>query len=170
MSSTLAAPVPTCSSVRLFGRRRAPKIPLALADVRPDLSAIRGIPDWQFVERSAFGFVDQVAVAPAAVVAFTVRHHIALVGDAHVRRAWKAIRDAKGSAALMKQLLGSDAPDVVPVLVIFGPGAPELVGGHLLVKGVHVVDGLRPELWSHRFATPVLAELERHRLARSLRR
>ena len=110
-----------------------------------------------------------MAVAPAGIVAITTRHHIVLMGEAHVQRAWKAIRDAKGSAALMKQMLGPDSPEVMPVLVLSGPGAPELPDGHMLIKGVRVVDGRRPELWSHLFATPVLDELERRRLARSLR-
>ncbi len=169
MSSTLAAPsTTTFAAVRLLSRRRIPTIHTG-ADRDRDLAAIRALVDWQFVERSAFGFVDQVAVAPAAIVAITARHHLPLVGEAQAQRAWKAIRDAKGSAALMTQMLGPDSVEVRPVLVLSGPGAPELADGHLLVKGVRVVDGARPQLWTHLFAEPVLNELEQHRLARSLR-
>ena len=166
MSSTFAAPSSTLSAVRLRGRRRNLPGPVSHDH---ELAAICAIPGWQLVERSAFGFVDQVAVAPRAIIAITARHHAPLEGDAHVQRAWKAIRDAKGSAALMKQMLGPDSPDVLPVLVLSGPGAPELADGHMLIKGVRVVDGRRPELWMHLFATPVLDELEQLRLARGLR-
>ena len=168
MSSTLAAPSTTFAASRLLGRRRTPA-PATVPDLDRDLEAIRSETPWKFVERSAFGFVDQVAVAPAAIVAITARHHTVLTGEAHVQRAWKAIRDAKGSAALMKQMLGADSPDVTPILVLSGPGAPELADGHLLVKGVRVVDGLRPHLWVHLFAEPVINELEQRRLARALR-
>ena len=166
MSSTFAQPSTTFSAVRLRGRRRTSPAPVSHDH---DLAAIRSIPGWQIVERSAFGFVDQVAVAPAAIVAITTRHHTPIEGEAHVQRAWKAIRDARGSAMLMKQMLGPDAPEVTAVLVLSGPGAPELADGHMLIKGVRVVDGARPELWSHLFAAPVLDELEQRRLARSLR-
>lgn len=136
---------------------------------RHDLDAVRAVAGWHLVERSAFGFVDQVVVTPASVIAITARHHLPLEGDDHVQRAWKAIRDAKGSAALMQQMLGPDAPEVTPVLVLSGSGAPELADGHMLIKGVRVVDGRRPELWAHLFSAPVLDELEQRRLARSLR-
>ena len=165
MSSTLAQPRSTFAATRLRGRRRLP----AVVSTTDDLAAVRAIPGWQIVERSAFGFVDQVAVAPSAIVAITARHHTPLQGDAHVQRAWKAIRDAKGSAALMRQMLGPDSPEVTAVLVLSGPGAPHLEDGHMLVKGVRVVDGARPHLWSHLFKAPNLDELEQRRLARSLR-
>ncbi|WP_375502570.1 hypothetical protein [uncultured Jatrophihabitans sp.] len=171
MSSTVALPGTTFAAVRTLGRRRSssPSLPLIdTAALTRDLAAIRALPDWLFVERSPFGFVDQVAVAPSAIIAITARYHVALSGDAHVQRAWKAIRDAKGTAALMKQMLGPDAPEVTPVLVLSGPGAPELADGHMLIKGVRVVDAQRPELWSHLFTTPVLSPLERRRLAKSL--
>jgi hypothetical protein len=171
MSSTFAQPGTALPTVRLRGRRRPDRGVQTFTTVSPhhDLDAVRAVPGWHIVERSAFGFVDQVVVAPATVIAMTARHHVPLEGDAHVQRAWKAIRDAKGSAALMQQMLGPDAPEVTPVLVLSGPGAPELADGHMLVKGVRVVDGRRPELWAHLFSTPVFDELEQRRLARSLR-
>ena len=170
MSSTFAQPSIALPTIRMRGRRRpAPDARTAEPVKHRDLDAVRAVPGWHIVERSAFGFVDQVVVAPATVIAITARHHLPLEGDAHVQRAWKAIRDAKGSAALMQQMLGPDAPDVAPVLVLSGPGAPELADGHMLVKGVRVVDGRRPELWAHLFSAPVFDELEQRRLARSLR-
>jgi hypothetical protein len=74
------------------------------------------------------------------------------------------IRDlaaAERSANKVRLLLRAeqlrDAAEVVPVLIVWGPGAPELAQGHELREGVHVVDGAHPERWRDLFNVPRLS-------------
>lgn len=114
---------------------------------------------WQLAARRPVSYLDHVAVAPAGVLAITTRHYLEVEDDAHVQRAWQDIRTAKGAAKLLELTLDDESVPVRAVLVLWGPGAPEMEKGYLTVKGVTVVDPARPEAWSHLFDSPALDEL-----------
>ena len=88
--------------------------------------------------------------------------------EEHVRRAWQDIRIAIGAAKLLE--ISLDDPDVPvrPLLMLTGPGVPELPEGHMLVKGVRIVDVNRPELWMHLFDAPVIDDVAHRRLLKTL--
>jgi hypothetical protein len=170
MSSTIALPVGHLSPVRLFGRRRrndsCESTPTSTESF--GLQFLRKVANWKVVDHSRIGFVDQIVITPSAVLAISTRYHDVAEGEAHVRRAWQDIKTTLGAAKLMALTLGEGAPTVQPVLMVWGPGAPELEDGHLLVKGVRIVDYRRPELWTHLFDAPVIDDVQRHRLSREL--
>lgn len=184
MSSTFALPNTLLGTVRLPRLRRRTETQLAstsrteaaertpvvvatepAADNATSAASGTGMPflrtpaSWQQAGNRPVSYLDHVAVVPAGVLAITTRHHVAIAGDEHVQRAWQDIRTAKGAAKLLELTLGDDSVEVLPVLVLWGPGAPELEHGYLSVKGVTVLDPARPETWSHLFDAPALDAL-----------
>ena len=175
MSSTLALPNTLLGTVRLPRLRRrsdtrftiaasrvdaAERTPVVVA-TEPDADRVPGMPflrtpsSWQLTGTRPVSYLDHVAVAPAGVLAITARHHHVIAdSEGHVQRAWQDIRTAKGAAKLLELTLEDDSVEVRPVLVLWGPGAPELENGYLTVKGVTIIDPTRPELWSHLFDAP----------------
>ena len=178
MSSTFALPNTLLGTVRLPRLRRRGDAAIPDTTARTDVvertpvvvatepaSGTTGMPflrtpsSWRFVARRPVSYLDHVAVAPVGVLAITTRHYVAVDDEAHVQRSWQDIRTAKGAAKLLELTLDDDSVAVRAVLVLWGPGAPDLEHGYLSVKGVTVIDPSRPEAWSHLFDAPALDEL-----------
>jgi hypothetical protein len=62
----------------------------------------------------------------------------------------------------------AELAEVVPVLIVWGRGRPDLPQGHRRDGEVHVLDGDHPELWAHLFAAPVLTSEVRGSIHRRL--
>lgn len=187
MSSTFALPTTFLGSVRRARLRRdavaveasaIEQHPAAAAasgdgDRRAALPFLRTPSSWHVGATRPVSYLDHVAVAPAAVLAITSRFHAAVDDDEHVARAWRDIRTAKGAAKLLELTLGdADSPagvEVRPVLVLWGPGAPTLENGYLLVKGVWILDPSRPETWAHLFDIAVIDDARQAALVDTLR-
>lgn len=166
MSSTFALPSPRLGSVRLPGRKRRSAPPRRQTFTLDGLRARR---DWTVLDSSPLSFVDHLVVTPSGVLAITVRYHEALEGESAVKRSWQAIRAARAAGTVLQEMLGHGAPAVTPVLMIWGPGAPDLEDGHLVVKGVHAVDFRRPDTWAARYHRPAMDEMTRRRVVKALR-
>jgi hypothetical protein len=134
------------------------------------LDGLRKLRGWHVTDNIPFERedVDHVVVAPSAVLAVETKYHSRAYpgtnadSERHQRDLNAAERAAQKIRLLMRAEQMRDAAVVVPVLIVWGPGAPELPEGHRLEDGVHLVDGNHPELWMHLFNAP--------RLAPSLRR
>lgn len=126
---------------------------------------VRRVRGWYVTDEIAFDreAVDHVIVAPAAVLAVTTRFCArAAAGDdqaraQHKRDLHSASRAAQKVRLLMRAEQLRDAAPVLPVLVLWGPGAPALPEGSRIEDGVHLIDGDHPELWMHLFNAPDLA-------------
>lgn len=166
MSSTFALPSTRLGSVRLPGLKRRN---LPTPGQTFTLDRLRGREDWTVLDSSPLSFVDHLVVTPSGVLAITARYHEVLEGEDAVKRSWQAIRAARAAGTVLQEMLGTGAPTVTPVLMIWGPGAPELEDGYLVVKGVHTLDFRRPETWAARYARPAMDEMTRRRVVRALR-
>jgi hypothetical protein len=165
MSSTLALPNARLG-VRLpgFKRRGVPSVAQTFT-----LDGLRARRDWTVLDSSPLSFVDHLIVTPSGVLAVTARYHEVLDGEDAVKRSWQAIRAARAAGTVLQEMLGHGAPTVTPVLMMWGPGAPDLEDGYLVVKGVHAVDFRRPEAWADRYARPAMDEMTRRRVVKVLR-
>jgi hypothetical protein len=165
MSSTFAQ-TGRLSLVHTLIRRQRPR-----GEARPTerLGALRALDGWTVIDTPPFNFIDHVVIGPGAVLAVSYRHWLPLEGEAGVRRSWQNLRTALGATKLMRNTLADDTLDLTPVLMIDGPGAPELPDGHMLIKGVHVVDPHRPQLWLHLFQGHRIDDVTHRRLANQLR-
>jgi hypothetical protein len=131
------------------------------------VSALKQLRGWHVVDDIAADAadVDHVVVAPAGVLAIVTEDH----GDD--REPAHDLHAAERAAAQVREFLrmrsAGDAV-VVPVVWVNGAAAPDLVGGHRLVSGVHIVDGDDPGAWLHVFRDARLAGADRLRLCREL--
>jgi Nuclease-related domain len=129
------------------------------------LDGLRKVRGWHVTDNVPFERedVDHVVVAPSAVLAVETKYHSrAYPGTpAETERHQRDLNSADRAAHKIRLLLRAeklrDAADVVPVLIVWGPGAPRLPDGHRLENGVRLVDGDHPELWMHLFNAPLLA-------------
>lgn len=130
-----------------------------------NLPGLRRVPGWQVTD--GVDQVDHVVVAPAAVLAVETDYLKQPVAGAESRYQDDLAR-CESAAHTIRQSLRADEPGeaavVVPVLMMHGPGATELVEGHRLDRGVHVVDGEHPERWVHLFNAPSLTTAGRREL------
>ena len=124
------------------------------------LDGLRKVRGWRIVDNVPFERedVDHVVVAPSGVLAVETQYRDSQVETARHRRDLAAARRAARKIALFLQAEKlRDITTVVPVLVVWGPGAPSLPEGHRVDGDVHVVDGDHPELWMHLFNAPRLS-------------
>jgi hypothetical protein len=136
------------------------------------LDGLRKVRGWGVVDNLPFERedVDHVVVAPSAVLAVETKYHArALPGSTvettrHRRDLDAAERAAHKIRLLLRAENLRDAAVVVPVLIVWGPGAPELPDGHRVDDGVHVIDGNHPELWMELFSVPRLTPTVRRDL------
>jgi hypothetical protein len=136
------------------------------------LDGLRKVRGWGVVDNLPFERedVDHVVVAPSAVLAVETKYHgLAFPGTAvEVSRHRRDLDAAERAAHKIRLFLRAeklrDAAVVVPVLIVWGPGAPELPSGHRIDDGVHVIDGNHPELWMHLFNAPRLTPAVRRDL------
>jgi hypothetical protein len=124
------------------------------------LSPLRKARGWWVVDKLPFerDDVDHVVVAPAGILAVESRYHPTARTP---ERLASELRSAERSSHKVRLLLRAErmrniAP-VVPVLIVWGPGAPELADGYEVRDGVHMVDGSRPQRWMHLFAASGLS-------------
>jgi hypothetical protein len=104
--------------------------------------------------------VDHVVVTPAGVRAVESKHHNAMsqaIFHRDVAAAYRAARKVR----LFLGSKGHALATVTPVLMVWGPGAHDLPKGFRLIDDVYVVDPVHPELWSYRFAAPLMAPAQR---------
>lgn len=127
------------------------------------LDTLRGIRGWHVSDDVpiADSTIDHVVVTPAAVLA--VLDHDATPVSAHdlaaAERAAQQVRNHLRAAHGAQSL-------VVPVVWRTGADAD----AHLLVDGVHLVDGGRAEAWTHLFREPRLTAATRLGVAAELER
>ncbi len=136
------------------------------------VDSLKKVRDWCVIDNVAFEQVDvdHVVVTPAAVLAVETKWHGRSSSAGHERDRARRDRDAarRGERKISSLMLASglrDVMPVVPVLVVWGPGSPDLGNGYRLVDGVYVVDGNHPELWSHLFRTACTFRSVRHQIA-----
>lgn len=140
------------------------------------VEALRRARGWTVFDNLPFDRVDvdHVVVTPAAVLAVESKWHGASptqeIGRARMSR---DCANAHAAARKLRSLLRSyglhDAATVTPVLMVWGPGAPDLAEGFRIVDGVYVVDGNHPYLWRHRFSAPLVAADRRVEISDAIR-
>jgi hypothetical protein len=124
------------------------------------LAPLRKTRGWWVVDNLPFDRddVDHVVVAPAAILAVESHYHPT---TASAERLARELHSADRAAHKVRLLLRAErmrnVATVVPVLIVWGPGAPELPEGHEVRGGVHLVDGSHPQRWMHLFAAPRLS-------------
>lgn len=116
------------------------------------LAPLRRARGWTVIDKLPFDRKDvaHVVLTPAAALAVECRYYAACA-DGDAERLAREVHSAERAAQKVRLLvriegLRSVAP-VVPVLIVWGPGAPKLVDGHELRGDVHLVDGAHPRLW-----------------------
>lgn len=108
------------------------------------------------------GDVDHLVIAPCGVLAVETKYRFAQ-SDKH-RLTQQRHRDLdsarraarKVSSLLRSKTIGYDGA-VTSVLVVWGPGSPDLSEGFRLVDDVYILDGQYSQLWSHLFRAPLLS-------------
>jgi hypothetical protein len=135
------------------------------------LDGLRKVRGWGVIDNLPFERedVDHVVVAPSAVLAVERKYHPRAVagGTVETTRHRRDLDAAERAAHKVRLFLRAEKlrdAAVVPVLIVSGPGAPQLPAGHRVEDGVHVIDGDHPELWMELFSTPRLAPAVRHDL------
>ncbi len=134
---------------------------------RWSLAPLRKVRGWSVTDNLPFerDDVDHVVVTPAAVLAVETRYHATSASDDRLRR---DLASAERAAHKVRLFLRAehlrDVAVVVPVLIVWGPGAPELTDGHRLYDGIHLVDGSHPERWMHLFSAPKMSTATRRDL------
>jgi hypothetical protein len=141
------------------GARRSPR-PRRLAE-RWSVDVLRHLPGWQVLATANGAAVDRVVVAPGAVLAVLTRDTdtaadrlAAIEAAEHIRRTLRAGRER--AAHPVVAVLAVTDHDAVPA------------GGHEATDGVHVVDGIRPERWLHRFAGADFAAEQRQAIVSAI--
>jgi hypothetical protein len=122
--------------------------------------ALRKIPGWWFIDAVEFGDrdIDHVGVGPGYVLAVETKwtSKPVRITDQGVFGMWSdPVAQAQRSADRTRRFLrskGVDASDanVVPLLVLWGPGVPKIDGGYQRVGAVRVVVGGQARLWRRR--------------------
>jgi hypothetical protein len=130
---------------------------------RWSLESLRKVSGWLVTENLPFQDVDvdHVAVTPAAVLAIETKYHGPGYDAAtNLKRHRRDLDAAQAAERKVSSYLRSlKLPTPVPtsaVLMVWGPGRPRLAGGWREEDRVLVVDADNPELWSHRFAAPLI--------------
>jgi len=128
------------------------------------IDGLRKMRGWKVIDDLPFRNmkVDHVIVAPAGVLAVETRCHPRGGHSADTMEQDRRDLDAARRAARKVRLFLDSAASprdakVTPVLLVWGPGAPELPGGHRLQDGVYLLDGNYPRLWMHLFNAPRLS-------------
>lgn len=130
---------------------------------------------WPVVSNLMFpdGDIDHLAVTPCGVLAIETkyRYHQSdqrRLAAQRYRDLAAAQRAARKARSLLRSHDFQHHGTVIPVLVVWGPGSPELPTGYKLVDEVYVVDGDHPSLWAHLFSAPLLTRTDRDDLAAAL--
>jgi hypothetical protein len=130
------------------------------------LDGLRKLRGWHITDHVPFDreSVDHIVVAPAGVLAVETKYRTRTAdstdstgSERHQRDLGSADRAAHKVRLLLRAEQLRDAAVVIPVLMVRGPGAPNLPDGHRLENGVRIVDGNHPERWLHLFNEPRLA-------------
>jgi hypothetical protein len=131
---------------------------------RAPLRKVRG---WSVTDNLPFerDDVDHVVVTPAAVLAVETRYHATPATADRLRR---DLASAERAAHKVRLFLRAehlrDVAVVVPVLIVWGPGAPDLAEGQRSYDAVHLVDGSHPERWMGLFSAAKLSTATRRDL------
>jgi hypothetical protein len=136
------------------------------------LDGLRKLRGWHITDHVPFDreSVDHIVVAPAGVLAVETKYRARTpsTGSDAPERHQRDLNSADRAAHKVRLLLRAeqlrDAAVVIPVLIVRGPGAPNLPEGHRLENGVQIVDGNHPERWLHLFNEPRLAPSMRREL------
>jgi hypothetical protein len=134
---------------------------------RWSLAPLRKVRGWSVTDNLPFerDDIDHVVVTPAAVLAVETRYHATPAAADRLRR---DLASAERAAHKVRLFLRAerlrDAAVVVPVLIVWGPGAPDLADGHRSYDGVHLVDGSHPERWMDLFSATKLTTATRRDL------
>ena len=120
------------------------------------LAPLRRARGWTVIDKLPFDRKDvaHVVITPAAVLAVECRYHPASAAT-DPQRLGRELQSAERAAQKLRLLLRIEGlrhvASVVPVLIVWGPGAPALTGGHEVRGDVHLVDGAQPRLWMPMF-------------------
>jgi Nuclease-related domain len=108
--------------------------------------------DWRRVDCVPFGQifdVDHLVVGPAGVFAVETKFTaVPWRADGPSFELRRAVRNAEWKARKIRLMLkAAGNPGTTPVLVIWGPGAPDIDGGSALFDGVLVCEGRKAAEW-----------------------
>lgn len=131
---------------------------------------------WPVVNGLSFydGDIDHVVVTPSGVLGVSTKYRFRQIDRKRMTaQRWRDLASAQHAGHRVRNLLESKtfAVDVptMGVLVVWGDGAPTLAEGYKCVDGVYVIDGRRPECWSHLFNAPLVNKTIRAQLVDTLR-
>lgn len=135
------------------------------------IESLRKVAGWSVIENLPFDGVDvdHVVITPSGVLAVESKYFGAVKDRAFIHeRALGARRSAAEAARKVRLLLQSkklhELVTVTPVLMVWGPGAPDFPEGHRLLDGVYVVQADHPQLWSYLFQAPRVSTADRARV------
>jgi hypothetical protein len=139
------------------------------------LESLRKVPSWLVTENLPFSDVDvdHVVVAPACVLAIETKYRGrvstgSLAAERHQRELDATLGAARKVSSFLSSCKLSVAPEVTPVLMVWGPGKPDLPNGAREERRVIVVDAANPQVWSHRFAAPRLQQDSRQEIHQAI--
>ena len=132
------------------------------------------IREWLIVDNLPFdGFdVDHVVITPSAVLAVETKYRSVIPSRDDVARHGRELAAAERGATRIrnflrsKKVLGDVA--VIPVLMVWGPGAPDLESGYRRDGLVYLLDGDQQRLWTHVFSAPTISRRRREEIHRVL--
>lgn len=118
---------------------------------------------WQIINGLTFtdGDLDHVVVTPSGVLAVETKYRFQQPDKQRLAAQRRkdldsAKRAARKTASLLRSKDVGRSAAVMPVLVVWGKGTPDLPHGFTQVDGAYVLDGDHPGLWSHLFNAPLL--------------
>jgi hypothetical protein len=124
---------------------------------------------WKIINNLIFtdGDLDHLVIAPCGVLAVETKYRYRQSDPRRLvqqrRRDLEAAQRAgrKTRSLLRSHQVRQDAT-VTPILIVWGPGSPDLPAGYRLTSDdVYVLDGNHPQLWSHLFNAPLLSSERR---------
>jgi hypothetical protein len=137
--------------------------------------SLRKVDGWLVSENLPFDGVDvdHVVVTPQAVLAVETKFRGRGSSEKlNAARHANQLSDARAAARKVESFLRSrrlhTAVEVVPILMVWGPGKHHVADGAQQESGVWVVDAEDSRLWSHLFAAPLLTLPVRREVHRCL--
>jgi hypothetical protein len=136
------------------------------------VESLRKVPGWTVIENLPFDGVDvdHVVITPSGLLAVETKFFGPVTkGSSYERERaasarWAAAESARKVRSLLRSKKLHDVIAVAPVLMVWGPGAPDFAEGHRRVHDVYVVQAEYPNLWSHLFQAPLVSAVDRARV------